>query len=301
MHMDSAILAAPAPLFYQRLVPDQPRGDPLILVHGGAHTGACYLCTPDGRPGWAMNLAAQGFEVIIPDWPGCGRSGYVPMDQLRGEVVVAGLRALLEEVGRPLTLLVHSMSGPYGFKLLETSRDFVKRLVAVAPGPPGNLQPLPKLIKETDEEVEVEVLALRWKIPKNRPFLMEERMVRVKLIGNGSRFPLHALERYRASLIPLPALLLYERQNIQGSQLHLAEDVDLTGAKVMIVTGANDTDHPRAVDEPIARWLAGRGAQAEFVWLADRGIDGNGHMMMLEDNSADIAQMIGDWIRRGGG
>jgi hypothetical protein len=39
----------------------------------------------------------------------------------------------------------------------------------------------------------------------------------------------------------------------------------------------------------------------DVVWLADRGITGNGHMMMLEDNSAEIAGMIGGWIRTAGG
>ena len=26
---------------------------PIVFLHGGAHTGACYRGTPDGRPGWA--------------------------------------------------------------------------------------------------------------------------------------------------------------------------------------------------------------------------------------------------------
>ena len=301
MHTSAAVLASPAPLYYERLLPDDARGDPLVLVHGGAHTGACYRCTPDGRPGWAADFAAQGFEVLIPDWPGCGRSGYVPRDQLRGDLVVGGLRALVEQLARPVTVLVHSMSGPYGFKLLETARRFVQRLVAIAPGPPGNVQPLPEIIAETDDAVEVQALALQWRIPKAHDFLMDERMVRVKLVGNGGRFPMDALDGYRASLVPLPARLLYERQNVQGSQLRLADDADLRRSSVLLVTGTHDTDHPREIDQRIARWLAERGAGVDVVWLADRGITGNGHMMMLEDNSAEIAGMIGGWIRTAGG
>jgi hypothetical protein len=33
------------------------------------------------------------------------------------------------------------------------------------------------------------------------------------------------------------------------------------------------------------------------VHLADRGIHGNGHMMMLEKNSDAIAGVIDDWLR----
>src|ERR1051325_11073980 len=110
MQTSAAILPSPAPLYYERLLPDAARGDPLVLVHGAAHTGACYRCTPDGRQGWAADFAAQGFEVFIPDWPSCGRSGYVPRDQLRGDLVVAALHRLVEQIARPVTVLVHSMS-----------------------------------------------------------------------------------------------------------------------------------------------------------------------------------------------
>jgi hypothetical protein len=34
------------------------------------------------------------------------------------------------------------------------------------------------------------------------------------------------------------------------------------------------------------------GARAELVWLGDLGIEGNGHMLMLKDNSAEIAALI---------
>jgi len=40
------------------------------------------------------------------------------------------------------------------------------------------------------------------------------------------------------------------------------------------------------------------GARAEFCWLGDRGIVGNGHMLMLEANSDQIAGIIMDWIER---
>ena len=36
--------------------------------------------------------------------------------------------------------------------------------------------------------------------------------------------------------------------------------------------------------------------QVEFIKLADIGIRGNGHMMMMEKNSDDIARVIADWL-----
>jgi pimeloyl-ACP methyl ester carboxylesterase len=86
---------------------------PMFLIHGGGHTGACYLMTADGRPGWAHAFAQAGYRVVIPDWPGSGRSGYVPYDGLTGETVVAGLGKALLAVGEPAVVMTHSMSGPY--------------------------------------------------------------------------------------------------------------------------------------------------------------------------------------------
>ena len=65
-----------APVTYFEVI--EPTGGrtgkpPMFLIHGGAHTGACYLMTADGRPGWAHAFAQPGYRVVIPDWPGSGR------------------------------------------------------------------------------------------------------------------------------------------------------------------------------------------------------------------------------------
>ncbi|MBB6142508.1 hypothetical protein HNQ77_000446 [Silvibacterium bohemicum] len=62
------------------------------------------------------------------------------------------------------------------------------------------------------------------------------------------------------------------------------------------MTGDADLEHPRQADEDIAAWLAAQGASAQFVWLPDRGIHGNGHMIMMERNSDRIADLILDWL-----
>jgi len=68
------------------------------------------------------------------------------------------------------------------------------------------------------------------------------------------------------------------------------------GKRVLVLTGTNDLGHPRAADEAIADWLNANGAEADFIYLGDLGITGNGHMLMLERNSDAVAQLIIDWI-----
>ncbi len=50
---------------------------PIIMLHGGAHTGAGFVSTPDGRPGWADYFVRHGWPVYVVDRPGVAKSGSV--------------------------------------------------------------------------------------------------------------------------------------------------------------------------------------------------------------------------------
>src|SRR5207237_4465120 len=51
---------------------------PIVMIHGSQQTGANFLGTPDGRPGWAAFFASHGWPVYVIDQPGRGKSGYFP-------------------------------------------------------------------------------------------------------------------------------------------------------------------------------------------------------------------------------
>ncbi len=51
---------------------------PVVLIHGGGGQGTDWLGTPDGRPGWATFLLQEGYAVYVVDRPGHGRSPYHP-------------------------------------------------------------------------------------------------------------------------------------------------------------------------------------------------------------------------------
>jgi pimeloyl-ACP methyl ester carboxylesterase len=266
------------------------------MVHGGFHTGASYLVTPDGRPGWASLFAIRGYQVVVVDLPGFGRSGYVPESELTGELICAALAALIDELEVPVALFTHSMSGPYGWKLLETSGDRIRALVAVAPGPPGNIQSPAKVVAETDTAVHMAVSWGTRTLPRQGSLVADRDFVAANLIGASMCFPVTALETYLASLVPTDVRLLYERANLGGAQLRVGEMIRLHGKPVLILTGSHDGSHPRRLDEEIATWLGSIGAAVDFWYLADHGVVGNGHMLMLEENSEQIAEMIIGWL-----
>ena len=52
---------------------------------------------------------------------------------------------------------------------------------------------------------------------------------------------------------------------------------------------------PARLDASTAEYLG-----AEFVWLPDLGISGNGHMLMMENNSEEIATLALAWLQAKG-
>jgi hypothetical protein len=44
------------------------------------------------------------------------------------------------------------------------------------------------------------------------------------------------------------------------------------------------------------KYLNQAGMKTEYIRLQDKGIHGNGHMVMIEKNNLDIAKVIDDWV-----
>src|SRR5712672_4536552 len=72
---------------------------PIVIFHGNGQTGTDWLQTPDGRAGWAYYLVKQGYVVYMVDYPGRGRSAYVPLPGPDGKTPIDGnlsIRTALE-------------------------------------------------------------------------------------------------------------------------------------------------------------------------------------------------------------
>lgn len=280
------------PVYADRLAPRTAHaGKPVVMIHGGGHTGSCYLATPDGRPGWAPIFAAAGREVFVPDWPGHGRSpAGADFPRLGSRDVAEALLVLLDEIG-PCVLVVHSASGPFAWWMAERRPDLIAGIVGLAPGPPANLQ------RDLPDDPAA-IAGLRADAAAGHPVHSpEDRAVRfdagfaAAYWANAPRFPKAAFERYRRGIVPESARILNERFNIGGRGLKLDDPANLARTPILIVTGEHDPRHPRAVDEETARYLG-----AEFVWLPDCGVAGNGHLLMIEDNSAQLAALALAWL-----
>jgi hypothetical protein len=65
-------------MYVQFQIPQQKSGPgwPVIMVHGSTHTGAALESTPDGREGWFPYFVRKGVSTYVVDQSGRGRSGF---------------------------------------------------------------------------------------------------------------------------------------------------------------------------------------------------------------------------------
>jgi len=198
----SAFISKPS-TYFELLSPKTWNGEPhVVMISGGVHSSACYLVTPDGRPGWAHAFLREGYRVVLVDWPGVGRSGYVAPEELGRDLIVDGIGQVLEEIGTPSIVMTHSMAGAFGWKLIEHRANLIQKLVAIVPAPPGNMAiRLGKLIGGDSRLKTIEMASGLLALHLDRVMYPDKEFQRRKLVGSSRRFPNRAFESYYRSLL----------------------------------------------------------------------------------------------------
>jgi len=308
---------------------------PIVMIHGLWQSGTNFTGTPDGREGWAQFFLRQGYAVYVVDQPGRGRSAYDPdaypalqlpdLDDVQRRFIaperynlwpqahlhtqwpgkgapgdpifdqfyatqlpsIADLAvqtqltrdavvALLDKVG-PSIVLTHSQSGAFGWPIADARPDLVKAIVAVEPsGPPfynTNLVPAPEWFHDSA------MRARRWGVTD------------VPLTYSPPVSDAADLQIERQEKPDGPDLV---RCWIQKSPAHQLPNVQ----KVPILIVTAEASYHAPYDHCTVKFLEQAGAHPSYVRLAEAGMHGNGHMMMLEKNSADIAAMIARWLSK---
>jgi pimeloyl-ACP methyl ester carboxylesterase len=217
-------------------------------------------------------------------WPGAGQPGDPIFDQFYASQMPsvadfakqqelnrdAGI-ALLDKIG-PAILLTHSQSGAFGWPIADARPQLVKAIVAVEPnGPP---------VHETEFKGAPEWFA---DASKTKAWGLGE----VPLAYEPSGAPTFL----RQDKPDQPDLVRCWLQQEPARQL-----VNLKHIPVLIVM--SEASYHASYDHCTAKYLAQAGVKNTYVRLADVGIHGNGHMMMLEKNSDAIAGVMADWLAK---
>jgi pimeloyl-ACP methyl ester carboxylesterase len=318
-------------IFVEVLAPkDVRRPYPLVLIHGAAQTATNWMGTPDGRKGWADYFVEQGYIVYMIDQPMRGRSAIHPADgatrmftvqneewqftasestegtwpqakkhtQWPGdgpnkgkkgdpvfdafyatqvETVIsneetqrqnqAAGAALLDKIG-PAIVLTHSQSGSFGWLIADARPSLVKAVVAIEPAGP----PFENAVNATGK-------GRAWG-PTDIPIAYDPPVKDPSEI---------AVEREPKA--DGPDLFVCWMQKAPARQL-----VNLKNIPVMVMSA--EASYHQVYDHCTAKYLAQAGVKTELIRLQDKGIHGNGHMVMLEKNNLDIAHLIDEWVQK---
>jgi hypothetical protein len=90
-----------------------------------------------------------------------------------------------------------------------------------------------------------------------------------------------------ASLVTLRDILLNLNLNMCGLSLMMIYVLVLTRSLALL---------DERESHCLADWLNQAGVQTEYIRMEEVGLSGNGHMMMLEENSKEIADYIIGWL-----
>ncbi|PWT98480.1 MAG: hypothetical protein C5B51_29245 [Terriglobia bacterium] len=308
---------------------------PIIHIHGAGQTATDWLQTPDGRPGWAYYFARQGYVQYMVDSPARGRSPYVPdhdgmlnirtasnleatftasakkgdfpRAHLHTQFPGSGLKgdpifdafaktqvqflggggplsqdelsrdafvALLDAIKTPVIILSHSQGGPVGWLMADARPAQVKGIVTIEPAAPQ--------IKGVDT-AKVAYNAgggLTWGVTSS-PIHYDPP------ISNPSELQVALEEK---SDIPGDVVPCYMQKEPARKLVNLE--------KIPVVYLSAEGGYHRVFDHCLAKWLNQAGVKTQFVRMEDVGLHGNGHEVMLEKNSDEIARWIAGWMEK---
>jgi len=305
---------------------------PIVMVHGGTMSGVNFTGTPDGREGWAQYFVRQGYAVYVVDQPGRGRSGYLTAtygparnvestnsrarfvaqekaklwpqaalhtqwpgtgeadDPATNQVMASqlpaiesfekqqflnrdALIALFERIG-PGILLAHSQAGAFAWPVADARPDLIKAILAIEPnGPPAH-------------GVEF-VGAPAWF--KEGPVSLTYGITSVPLTYATAVKSASELVFVKDERADDPGKVVCWKQKSPARQLP-----NLQKIPILVLTA--EASYHAPYDHCTVRYLEQAGVKPTAIRLADSGIRGNSHVMMLEKNNKEIAAVIANWL-----
>ena len=162
--------------------------------------------------------------------------------------------------------MTHSQSGPIGWLIADARPHLVKAIVAIEPSGP----PFEATVIGTGQ-------ARAWG-PTDIPITYDPPVKDASEI---------AIEREAKA--DGPDLFVCWMQKAPARQL-----VNLKNIPVMVM--AAEASFHAVYGHCTAKYLTQAGTKTDFVRLQDKGIRGNGHVVMIEKNNLDIAHVVDEWV-----
>ena len=239
-----------------------------------------------GGPGVQGNAAFdQFFASQVP---------FLANSQQTEELVDPALMALLEKVG-PAILVTHGQAALFGWAASDARPDLVKAHVSVEPnGPPffdvqfrGGREFWEKAGDGRARAYGLTRMPLTFEPPVKAP---EDLIVVQQAKGPDTKGPDNRGPDVKGTDSRGADGRI--RCWLQGEPVRTLPNL----AKVPAVVVTAEASFHATYDDCTVAFLAQAGAKPDVIRLADRGLNGNGHMMMLETNSDAVADLLAGWL-----
>ena len=286
---------------------DAKPGPPWVLVHGGGGQGTDYLTTPDGRLGWSRLLVGQGHTVYVVDRPGHGRSPFHP-DVLGPMGPQMGAEPL-----RPI--FVPPADGPDSNPAASLHTQWPG---GREPGDPVYdqwLAPSGPMLSSLADMQAIEQARLAELLDRVGPAVL----VTHSLGGPGAFLAADSRPDQVAALIAIETIgppfakrpemgldlawgvasnpLTFDPPAATAEELHTGPPrrlAHLSRFPIAVVTG--EASIFGLFDDQLVTFLEQAGCDVELVRLADHGVHGNAHGIMIERNNADTLAVLTGWV-----
>jgi pimeloyl-ACP methyl ester carboxylesterase len=260
-------------MYVQYFLQQKAKGKlPLLMWHGGGLTGVTYETKPDGQPGWLNYFIRQGWDTYISDAVERGRSGWT--DKFKGEPIFL-------PVGDPWERF---RIGPAG----SWNDDKAKR--ATYPGVQFPTDAYEQFMKQgvprwvtTDDQIVAAYIEL---VDKVCPCVV---LVHSQAGNFGFRVAEARPDKVKA--------LVSVEPSVPGTR----DKVAALKMPIVVIYGDNAREHPRwgKIRQNVHDYLGlirQAGGSVDTIDLPDVGIKGNTHMMMMDKNSDQVADVIQKWL-----
>src|SRR5688572_3724290 len=322
-------------MYVQFQIPQRKSGPgwPVIMVHGSTHTGAALESTPDGREGWFPYFVRKGVATYVVDQSGRGRSGFDQSVLHEAEARINGgdpkaATELIPNFGR----ITDNGAWTAWFGHLLPAGSNVTNGKLVRHGDPGDpekptdgrphvapkfpMDAVAQYYKQLVPNAEVTLPgstcatctpqnlspANTW-TPQNLALLVERLGGAIVATHSQSGIMGHHMVRIlreRGKLNLVKGLITIEGGcSLPNSGLTAA---DFDAIPYLALKGdytATSQQCQGTVDAINTRRAEKQGsARAEYMKLDEMGILGVTHMMMLDSNSNQIADLMLEWAKK---
>jgi pimeloyl-ACP methyl ester carboxylesterase len=252
---------------------------PILMWHGGGLTGVTWETKPDGKPGWLQYFLNAGYDVYVSDAVERGRATW---SQLYDSQPIFRAKKEGWELFR--------IGPPDSYNIDPTKRT-------AYPGVQFPVESFDQFAKQ---------FAPRWLTNDNATVAAYQQLVDkvcpciIVVHSQGGYFG------YTAALNnpdKIRGLILAEPSSAPDpAKVDVAK---LKTVPMLALWGDNIVGHPlwtRFIQPSTKLRDAVRAQGGDFDWISlpDKGLHGNTHMMMMDQNSDAVAAIARDWLKHHG-